>query len=183
MVEIVGMYLSLVGALVAAVPWIMIASVPFFMVGMVLLIPLIYIFQGPLSRLGARRIKRVLIADDDPISVLPLLGALYAEADVELCFVESGAEAVEQLQKNSYDLAILDLSMPDMTGVDVLFKTDAQGPHWNRSMPVVFYTSNKQLADNVYKIDFGKFSVRDVWDKDTPVRDVDRMVKRQLAAI
>ncbi len=178
--------MGLLFAALIGVPWVLLIGVPFFLLGVGLLIPFLLVFIPSFQRLGAARVKRVLVADDDPVSILPLLDVLYSE-DLEIVYAESGQEAVEELKSKSYDLVFLDLSMPDMSGIQVLFESENTeigfGYRRYKSMPVIFYTSNRNLANAVYEMDFRKFDVRDVWDKSTPQGAVGKMVRRQLAVL
>jgi DNA-binding NarL/FixJ family response regulator len=61
---------------------------------------------------------RVLLADDHAIVRSGLRSVLESEADIEVVAeAADGNEAVEQALANDVDLAILDVSMPRMTGL------------------------------------------------------------------
>jgi DNA-binding NarL/FixJ family response regulator len=63
-------------------------------------------------------VTRILVADDHPIVRSGLKKTLDAEADLEVVAeAENGAEAVEKALAEEIDLAILDISMPRMTGI------------------------------------------------------------------
>ena len=61
---------------------------------------------------------RVLVADDHPIVLRGLVGVLGQQPDFEVTASASdGAEAVKLALSGNVDLAILDVSMPRMTGL------------------------------------------------------------------
>jgi len=63
---------------------------------------------------------RVLIADDDPLFLSALELALTAWHEIEVvAMARDGAEAVELFAATRPDVAIVDLSMPRGSGVDV----------------------------------------------------------------
>ncbi len=63
-------------------------------------------------------VTRVLVADDHPIVRSGLRKVLDAQPDLEVVAeAADGAEAVELALANHVDLAILDVSMPRMTGI------------------------------------------------------------------
>jgi DNA-binding NarL/FixJ family response regulator len=63
-------------------------------------------------------VTRVLLADDHPIVLHGLRELLNAEADFRVVAeVADGAEAVRRALEDDVDLAILDVSMPRMTGL------------------------------------------------------------------
>ena len=75
--------------------------------------------EAPAARAGDLAGVRVLAADDNAMNrrvLSGLLGRLGAQARV----VASGAEAVEAAGAEAFDLVLLDISMPDMDGVEAL---------------------------------------------------------------
>jgi DNA-binding response OmpR family regulator len=63
--------------------------------------------------------KRILIADDDSSIRAALCATLEADGyDVEIAI--DGRMAIEALLNNHFDLAILDLAMPHVDGLEVL---------------------------------------------------------------
>jgi len=61
---------------------------------------------------------KLLVVDDDP-SVVHILSLSMAESGYEVDEASDGVEAIELLQKNSYDVAIIDAIMPKMKGAEV----------------------------------------------------------------
>lgn len=64
---------------------------------------------------------RILVVDDEAVARITLLKILQLEG-YEVMAVSSGQEALDELSKNVYDVMVLDLKMPGMTGMDVLRK-------------------------------------------------------------
>src|SRR6058998_212667 len=63
-------------------------------------------------------VTHILVADDHPIVRSGLKKVLDAQADLRVVAeAEDGAEAVEKALANDVHLAILDVSMPRMTGI------------------------------------------------------------------
>ena len=61
---------------------------------------------------------RMLVVDDDP-SVVNFLSSELKQYGHEVDEAHDGIEAVERLQNNSYDVAIIDAMMPRMKGAEV----------------------------------------------------------------
>ncbi len=61
---------------------------------------------------------RLVIADDDPIFRETLLDML--STDFQPLAVESGAEAIEIIEQGPVDLALFDMHMPDVTGLEAI---------------------------------------------------------------
>ncbi|MBD0380032.1 response regulator [Paenibacillus sedimenti] len=89
--------------------------------------------------------QKILLADDE-ISLRFLLMETLSDEGYEITEVEDGQQAIEQLQKESYDLIILDYMMPERTGVEVcewLRRSD----NANRDLPVILLTAKALEKD------------------------------------
>ena len=69
---------------------------------------------------------RILIADDDP-DIREVLGDRLAAQGYEIATARDGVEALEALRDDRPDLAVLDLMMPRMGGMEVLQKIRDEG--------------------------------------------------------
>ena len=88
---------------------------------------------------GVRPLK-VLHVDDDPMNlrvVQEILGA-FGHRGVIAC---SGQDALERLAVESFDLVLLDIHMPGMTGIEVVQRLRASPEPRNR-VPVIALTAD-----------------------------------------
>ncbi|MCZ2837946.1 PAS domain S-box protein [Modestobacter sp. VKM Ac-2985] len=69
------------------------------------------------GRPGGARPPRVLIADDSEVNLM-VAAALLGSAGAEVVTVEDGDEAVAAVQRERFDLVLLDNQMPRMSGVE-----------------------------------------------------------------
>jgi CheY-like chemotaxis protein/signal transduction histidine kinase/CHASE3 domain sensor protein len=82
--------------------------------------------------------KKVLIIEDDEVQ-RESLTRLISAPGVEVVAVGNGQAALELLQKSDVDCVVLDLSLPDMSGYEVLERMTTQKlPHYP---PVIIYTA------------------------------------------
>ncbi len=63
--------------------------------------------------------KRILYVDDDDRLRKLVVGEL-AESGYVVSEADNGLKAIEALQRDNYDLLLLDINMPGKTGLDVL---------------------------------------------------------------
>jgi signal transduction histidine kinase/CheY-like chemotaxis protein len=83
---------------------------------------------------------QVLAVDDNAVNLL-VLDQLLSSFGHEVFKAASGAEALAAMDARPFDLILLDIQMPGMTGVEVLEKLRAgEGP--NRDAPVVALTAD-----------------------------------------
>lgn len=87
---------------------------------------------------------RVLIVDDEPLARTALANILNQNPGVEHFDAANDAiEAQEYLSKSSYDVMLLDISMPELSGLDLVDCLQCQ----QRPLPsVVFVTAHAQHA-------------------------------------
>jgi PAS domain S-box-containing protein len=69
---------------------------------------------------------KVLIVDDDP-RMCDSLKALLSNRDYQLQTCNSGREALKCLAKNNFDLVLLDIVIPDMSGLQIMDYINSQG--------------------------------------------------------
>lgn len=95
---------------------------------------------------------RILVVDDTPRNVKLLVDLLSARG-FDVASAESGQEAIEQLEKQSPDLVLLDVVMPGMSGYDVC--RWIRGREETRLLPVVMVTALDPVEERVNGIEAG----------------------------
>jgi two-component system, OmpR family, response regulator len=93
---------------------------------------------------------RILIAEDDAVIAEGLTRSLR-EAGYAVDWVQSGVEADSALGGAEYDLLILDLGLPRMSGLDVLKRLRARDSH----LPVLVLTAQDGVESRVRGLDLG----------------------------
>ena len=64
-------------------------------------------------------VKKILIVDDDQED-LNTIKLILENEGFEVILASNGAEALEQLQTDGFNLAIIDIKMPTLSGYDLL---------------------------------------------------------------
>jgi CheY-like chemotaxis protein/HPt (histidine-containing phosphotransfer) domain-containing protein len=94
---------------------------------------------------------RVLIVDDQPANVFVLSEALRDRC--ELFFATSGPAALEVLERQPIDLALLDVSMPEMDGFELCRRMKAGA--LTSKVPVIFVTARGEVEDETQGFEAG----------------------------
>ncbi|HKS67297.1 MAG TPA: HAMP domain-containing protein [Candidatus Acidoferrales bacterium] len=89
---------------------------------------------------SASRQKHLLIVEDNPAEQFSVR-ELLAHDDIVISAVSTGEEALNTLRKDRFDCVVLDLSLPDMSGFDVLERL-RETPALN-DLPVVVFTGRE----------------------------------------
>ncbi len=63
--------------------------------------------------------KKVLVIDDEPIVRTSCKRTLTPQ-EYDVTLADSGRSGIELLERETFDVILLDLKMPDMSGIDVL---------------------------------------------------------------
>jgi len=95
-------------------------------------------------------IPKILIVDDEPNVRLMYHSALESEK-YELYEADSGTKALDQCKLRKHDVAILDLRMPGMDGLELLEKMHEQGDN----TPVVIITAFADVPNAVNAMKLG----------------------------
>ena len=94
----------------------------------------------------------ILIADDNRVNRL-LLGRGLEHQGHTVVFAEDGAEALELLRREHFDLMLLDVLMPELDGYQVLAELQ-RDPHL-RDFPVIMTSSLDELDSVVKCVEMG----------------------------
>ncbi len=69
--------------------------------------------------------KNILVVDDDK-SILRTFTRILQKSGYEIDVAETGKEAMDKAENQHYDLALVDIRLPDMDGTDLLAKLKTQ---------------------------------------------------------
>ncbi len=91
-------------------------------------------------------VRIVLLAEDNSVNQTLAL-RLLEKRGYRVSVVDNGRAAVEALQRDRFDLVLMDIQMPDMNGfeatAEIREKEKASGSH----MPIVAMTANAMKGD------------------------------------
>jgi DNA-binding response OmpR family regulator len=95
----------------------------------------------------ATRRRRVLIVEDEPALRLSYDRAFRPRYD--LAFATNGAEALEQLEQQRPDVAVLDMRLPDTDGIELLRRIRVSYP----DLPVIITTAYLSIEPQLKVLD------------------------------
>jgi len=86
--------------------------------------------------------KKILIVDDELACRVMMLKVLKSD-NYQIDVVENGRQAIDRIEKISYDLIITDYSMPEIDGLELMRIIRARYP----DMPILFVTGTESVCD------------------------------------
>jgi len=121
-------------------------------------------------------LKQILLVDDHSIVRQGLKNLIELESDLEVAGeAASGIDALNLIRKNSYDVVVLDISMPDKNGVDTLHDIKHIAPE----LPVLILSG---YAEQQYALNLMRSGCKGYLSKDA---DSDEIIKaiRTMASV
>jgi len=103
------------------------------------------------------RKRRILSVDDEPMNNKIVARIMKDEPMYEVVAANGGAEALELLEEQHFDLILLDMMMPQMDGLETLKRIRQKS-----QIPVVIMTADKTLDTSV---EFAKLGCDDYLTK------------------
>ncbi len=120
--------------------------------------------------------RRLLLVDDDPI-FCELAGEILRAAGADVVVKRDGAEAIEYLEYEHFDLVVVDLIMPKVDGFRLI--SMLRHMHKTKDLPIIVVTSRrdqKAYRDTI-SMDISAYLTKPVNWSDLP-NQVDRALQQ-----
>lgn len=96
---------------------------------------------------------RLLVVDDSKLMRMGIIRALQQQGVTRIEQADNGQTALDRLKNESFDLMLLDVQMPHMTGIEVLAKLQADP--LLKGFPVIVISGGEDIQDVVQCIEMG----------------------------
>lgn len=107
------------------------------------------VFSG-IDRMISKRVKDLLVVEDNEIQ-RDLIADIIGNGDVRITFALTAAEGYDQALTGKFDCMVLDLGLPDMSGVELLDKIRTS-ESVNR-VPVIIFTGRELTPEEKVTMD------------------------------
>jgi len=128
----------------------------------------------PADRVGPPERHRILVIDDEA-DIRESLELLLAGENYAVDVAESGAAGLRKFESGNFELVLLDLMMPDRSGMDVL----AEIRERDRETPVFMLTAygSVEVAVRALKSGANDYFAKP-WDNEKLLIEIDRMISK-----
>ncbi len=99
--------------------------------------------------------ERVVVVDDDAI-ILRNANTILSEAGFKVTCLKSGRLLLDYVEKNTIDMLLLDIKMPELDGFETLkLLREWEKKTERREIPVIFFTANDDCASETAGLSLG----------------------------
>ena len=102
----------------------------------------------------ARQCLRILLAEDNLINQKVMIGALQSGRH-QVTVVSDGKEALAVLEKQSFDLVLMDLQMPEMDGFQATLAVREREKATGKHLPIIALTAHAMGVDRERRLEAG----------------------------
>ncbi|TKC00576.1 PAS domain-containing hybrid sensor histidine kinase/response regulator [Pedobacter cryophilus] len=104
---------------------------------------------------------RVLVVDDNEINRI-LARKVLTKFQVEVVTAESGLKAIELLQAKDFDVVLMDIHMPEMSGYEATEKLRAIDDVYFKELPIIALTASimNEDLDTIYKYGMNDYQLK-----------------------
>ncbi len=102
---------------------------------------------------GSQEEFSILLAEDNEINQEVIMQACRTSGNFKITLANDGVEALEKLEEDTFDLVLMDIQMPRMTGDEAIRKIRASDKSY-AGVPVIVLTANAMRgAEELYLMD------------------------------
>jgi len=103
------------------------------------------LIEQPIKRLAQS--KRILLAEDDSI-LQSIIKRILENNNHEVISVDNGNDALDELKETNIDLALLDVNMPGLSGLEVIRQYQKTANASRPSIPIIILTAEPIILDS-----------------------------------
>ncbi len=119
---------------------------------------------------------KILIVEDDPM-ISEIYEKKFEAAGFEVVVAANGNEVLSNVKKDKFDLVLLDLVLPEMSGIDIL--KELKGGKYSPGMKVVIFSnlSEKEDRDRAVKNGADGFISKTQYSPSELVKEIQKILK------
>lgn len=96
------------------------------------------------ARISTTGMAKILIVEDDPM-IAEIYQKKFISAGFEVAVAENGKKVLEEVENSQFDLVLLDMVLPEMSGLEILKKL--KSGNYNPSMKVIIFSNLSEKSD------------------------------------
>ena len=109
--------------------------------------------ENKTSKIQNFKNSKVLIVDDNYHKQF-LMQSILFDNNIECKAVNSGKKAIEELEKNDYNLILMDIEMPGMNGIETLNYIRDKFDEPKNKIPIIAVTAHQEYEKKINNAGF-----------------------------
>ena len=93
--------------------------------------------------------SKILVVDDD-LGLCELLDELLSQEQFDPYFIHRGDEVLEEIRSSNYDVLILDIMLPEKSGLEILREVRREN-----MIPILMLTARGEDSDRILGLELG----------------------------
>ena len=86
---------------------------------------------------------------DDNHEIAEVVSFYCSTKNIDCRAIEDGQEGLERIRKDKFDLILLDIAMPDFTGMDIINSIKQEGAIESKNLVVFTASSNQRMLEKI----------------------------------
>ena len=115
---------------------------------------------------------RVLVIDDSA-EIREVLSLYFEHENIDYELIDNGTEGLESIRKNQFDLILLDLAMPQFSGIDVINSLKDDGIFESRNIVIFTASSDPKILE-----DLKNSGAKEIFKKPCSLEELKDLVER-----
>ena len=120
--------------------------------------------------------KKILLVEDDPL-IIKIYSSRLEQDGFEVEVASRGNEVMRKLKEQKYDLVLLDLVLPELTGFEILEKIRKEKEFSNLKVLVLSNLGEKENISKANRFGIVDYLVKASYTPKEVVQEVSRVLK------
>ena len=120
--------------------------------------------------------KRILLVEDDPL-IIEIYTTKLQEAGFKVEAANNGAQAVKMLKQEKFDLLILDIVLPELTGFEVLRKIKKDPKLKNLKIIMLTNLGQKTDIEKAQNLQVDRYLIKAHFTPSEVVEEIEKILK------
>lgn len=127
--------------------------------------------------------KKILIAEDD-FFIRDIYSKVFIGADYEVVVAVDGADTIDKLKTQTFDLLLLDIMMPKITGLDVLRQLRAlTTPAKDTAVFILSNLGQQDVIEEAFKIGMDGYIIKSQMTPQQIVDEINAYFENKTSAV
>jgi CheY-like chemotaxis protein len=115
---------------------------------------------------------KVLVIDDNS-DIREVLSVYFEHENIDYELIDNGIEGLEAIRKHPYDLVLLDMAMPQFSGIEVILSLKKDGIFELRNIVIFTASSDPKILEEL-----GASGAKMIFKKPCSLDDLKALVER-----